>query len=81
MTEEMTYLCKNCGEDKPGSQFYKNKATSKVIFPCKQCKAAYYKAWKEAHKDYHKTWKQQNPEKVKKHHEKYQAKQKNNSSP
>lgn len=54
-------ICCKCKQEKPKSEFYKNKSTKDGLsHECKECK----KTWSASKSQYHKEWKAKNKEKL-----------------
>lgn len=67
--------CSKCGEDKPVSEFYKNRQTKDGLQPeCKSCKNKYQDAKRKANPEkfnaYHRKWYKANSEKIREQHNK-----------
>jgi len=69
MENTKLYLCHRCQQELPADQFYFRR--SKVVRPCKPCKAAYYKEWTKSNPQYHKEWHTEHPDKNRNYVSKY----------
>jgi hypothetical protein len=64
-----TKVCSKCGEEKPVSEFFKNKQSKSGLYPsCKKCKMSTTKKWKNSNRDHvnswNKDWSDKNRDKV-----------------
>ena len=73
LTEEVDLkTCTKCNEEKPASEFNKNKATKDGLAShCKECRKAYRKANREAIREYHRNYCEEYREANRAYHRKY----------
>lgn len=67
--DDITRVCRKCGQEKPLEEFAKNKGcVLGRTHTCKQCEAERYRKWRAANSEkrweYNRKWRAANPEKV-----------------
>lgn len=73
--DDITRVCRKCGQEKPLSEFVKDKNCALGhTHTCKQCNREYYRKWIEANPGYCRRWCEANPGKDRERRRKYRAK-------
>ena len=67
--DDITRVCRKCGQEKPLEEFAKNKGcVLGRTHTCKQCEAERYRKWRAANSEkrweYNRKWRAANPEKI-----------------
>ena len=67
--DDITRVCRKCGQEKPLEEFAKNKeCVLGRTHTCKQCEAERYRKWRAANSEkrweYNRKWRAANPEKI-----------------
>ena len=67
--DDITRVCRKCGQEKPLEEFAKNKGcVLGRTHTCKQCEAERYRKWRAANPEkrweYNRKWRAANPEKI-----------------
>lgn len=74
--DDITRVCRKCGQEKPLEEFAKNKGcVLGRTHTCKQCEAERYRKWRAANSEkrweYNRKWRAANPEKIREIHHKW----------
>ena len=67
--DDITRVCRKCGQEKPLEEFAKNKGCELGrTHTCKRCEAERYRKWRAANsekrREYNRKWRAANPEKI-----------------
>lgn len=76
--DDITRVCRKCGQEKPLSEFVKDKTCALGHrHTCKQCEQERYRKWRAANSEerweYNRKWHAANPEKIREYNRKWRA--------